>query len=247
MNNILCIIQARTGSTRLPNKVLLPFYNEESILKIICSRFLNKKLIVATTINPSDDKIELLCKKLKINVFRGEEENVLKRFINCAEYYNAKTIIRICSDNPFINYKLSEQLLNHHINSSADYTSYISSSGVPSIKTHYGLFTEIVELDALKKIQHLTEEKLYQEHVTNFIYEHPNQFKISYLQIPELIDKLKFRLTIDSETDWEILKKLYYECYNLDSALNIETIIKKIKDNPYILEIMNNQILKFSK
>ena len=168
------IIQARLGSTRLPEKMILPFYKNKGILEILIEKiklsFPNIPVILATTDNANDDRLALLGEKLKILVFRGEEQNVLKRFIDAALKYDIDKIIRICADNPFLDMLYLKNLIKEYDDSSYDYISFKTSRDLPTIKTHYGFWTEGVMLTALKKIKKLTGEKIYLEHVTNFIY-----------------------------------------------------------------------------
>jgi len=250
MNTPLIIIQARTNSSRLPNKVILPFYKNETILEIICNKFskyLKTKIVIATSTNQNDDQIVKIANKLNINIYRGEENNVLNRFVNCAEQNNAKKIVRICSDNPFIDYDFTMQLIDKHIRTNSDYTSFITSTKTPSIKTHFGLFTEVVELNALKKIQLKTSEKIYQEHVTNYIYENPNQFNLNFINIPTEIETLKMRLTLDTIEDWNILSDLYTNCIEKNKNFTTSDLINFISKNISIQDKMQEQILKHLK
>ena len=155
--NMIIIIQARTGSKRLPNKVLLPFYKNKTILDIIIERLSKNKYLIpvciATTNNTADD---VLYDKYKDNsnilCYRGDENNVLSRFIDCATHYNKKTIIRVCSDNPLISLKYMESLIDSYIENSFDYISYSIGDNKCCIKSHIGIFTEIVSLNALEQV-----------------------------------------------------------------------------------------------
>jgi spore coat polysaccharide biosynthesis protein SpsF len=103
---IAIIIQARTGSTRLANKMLKPFYQNQTILQIIIEnlkRDIDLPIILATTNNPNDDCLEQVAEENGIFCFRGSEENVLQRFIDAAHQYQVDVIIRVCADNPFLN------------------------------------------------------------------------------------------------------------------------------------------------
>jgi len=99
------IIQARLSSSRLPRKVLMPFVNNKSILQILIENLLKvfskDQIILATTKSDIDDELEKFAINNKLNYFRGEESNVLKRFIDCAEHFKVSNIIRVCADNPF--------------------------------------------------------------------------------------------------------------------------------------------------
>ena len=101
---ISAIIQARTSSTRLPNKIFLPLGNEPLIWHVVdrlkCSKFINH-IVIATTNNKNDDIIENWSRENQIDCFRGDENNVLSRFYSCASYYESEIIVRITSDDPF--------------------------------------------------------------------------------------------------------------------------------------------------
>ena len=100
------IIQARVSSTRLPEKILMPFYDKYCCLELLVERIkpaIDIPIIIATSSNKKDNAIESLSKKMNVLCYRGDEHNVLKRFIDCAKQFNLKNIIRVCSDNPFLN------------------------------------------------------------------------------------------------------------------------------------------------
>ena len=105
--NIGIIIQARLGSTRLPGKILKEFYRGKTLLETVISNLRkagNAKIIVATSTNPNNDKLETFLKERDIIVFRGSEDDVLSRFIGAAEANHVDGIVRICSDNPFLDW-----------------------------------------------------------------------------------------------------------------------------------------------
>ena len=170
------VIQARTGSTRLPNKMLLPFYASKGILELLLEKlrnsFNNLPIIVATTTNNRDDVIVELCLKNKIKYFRGSENNVLQRFIDVANKFSLTKIIRVCADNPFLSMEALSVLISKFPNSDLDYMSFQTSNRVPVIRTQYGFWTEAVTLIALKRIKKQTNSLNFLEHVTNYIYDH---------------------------------------------------------------------------
>lgn len=101
--NFGIIIQARLGSTRLPGKILKDFYGGKTLLETVIENLkkTGAKIIVATSVNPNNDKLETFLKERNITVFRGSEDDVLSRFIEAAEANGVDGIVRICSDNPF--------------------------------------------------------------------------------------------------------------------------------------------------
>ncbi|WP_088323620.1 cytidylyltransferase domain-containing protein [Polaribacter tangerinus] len=235
------IIQARLGSTRLPGKVTLPFYNGKGILELIIdnlsSNFKNTPIIIATTNSQKDDEIFKLANDKNIKCFRGSENNVLDRFIKAAEYFGLTEIIRVCSDNPFLNISSLKFLINNFNNSEYDYVSFKTSNNIPIIKTHYGLWAEGVKLNSIKKI--ITENKIYLEHVTNYIYEHPNDFKIKLFQIEKENDSI--RLTTDTKEDFLLNKEIFSEIVKIDN-MDIKDFIKYISNNNIWLKKMREQI-----
>ncbi len=103
--NIGIIIQARLGSTRLPGKILKQFYGEKTLLETVISNVQKvgeTKIIVATSVNPNNDLLASFLQERGIPFYRGSEDDVLSRFIGAAEVNGFDGIVRICSDNPFL-------------------------------------------------------------------------------------------------------------------------------------------------
>lgn len=252
MNNTKIIIQARTGSTRLPRKMILPFYENEGIfsllLKKLTSAFDKNDIILATSTNPNNDILVEIAERYEVNYYRGSENDVLQRFIDAAKEFEAENIIRVCADNPFLDVFYIEQLIEKFEKFNCDYLSYITSDGTPSIKTHYGFWAEAVKLSALEKVRELTNENLYHEHVTNFIYANRDIFDVNFFEIIPQIDKHKdIRLTIDTQVDFDIQKEIFNKLNNNIPNFTSLNVIDFLEDNPHYLDIMRNEILKNQK
>lgn len=242
------IIQARTGSTRLPNKMLMPFYQGKGILQILLERILAEfpkgfsKLVVATTTNSGDDRIANLCDTLNINCYRGSESDVLQRFIDAATYFGAEKIIRICADNVFLDVKLLKELYEELETSDSDYLSYCKSDGTPSIKTHYGFWAEGTTLRTLQSIVEATNDSMYHEHVTNYIYTHPKEYSINFQKIDDTIPGIEkhddFRLTIDTAEDFQISNGVYSFLADNSIPMTSENIVKYVESHPEYLKRM---------
>lgn len=238
------IIQARISSTRLPRKIILKVDEKFTFLDLLLTKLkkLKKELpiIVATSIQEADNILEKFTNKHSLELYRGSESNVLQRFIDCAEKYHLKTIIRICSDNPFVDLKAIEKLIHNY--NGEDYFSYKINNS-PSILTHFGFFTEIVTLSALKKVARQENSECL-EHVTNCIYKKQNVFNVGFLE--ENIENTNIRCTLDTKEDFEILKDIYYNYFkeNLNSCYL--DIIKYIETRPDLLVRME-KIIKENK
>lgn len=245
------IIQARTGSTRLPNKILLDFVNGERIIDILLQN-LKKALpdipvIVATTTSPNDIIFEEIAQRNGVLCFRGDEQDVLNRFIKAAEHFDIDTIIRVCSDNPLLQAESIQILIEAYKNNPCDYVSFSFPDNLPVIKSHLGLYPELTTLQTLKKVQVMTSEKIYREHVTNYIYVHPEAFKINLLELPAFLQERKdIRFTVDTQLDFETMQKLY-SLYHGELNGSLENLVNWIDVHPDIYEIMSKNIKENSK
>ncbi len=239
------IIQARTGSQRFPNKVIKPFYKGESLLTIQIKRIKSTAkipIIIATTTSKQDDPIIDIAKNEEVYFFRGSEDDVLNRFIACAEKFGVCNIIRFCSDNPFVDQNSLVKLVQEFSSKPCDYISF-SLSGTPSIKTHFGFYAEAVKTDALKKIEKLTKDKIYKEHVTNYIYEHPSKFVIRWIDVPENIaSRNDIRLTIDTAEDFKLATEIFSALSQINPKFEIIDVIWYLDQHTEYLEKMKQHI-----
>ncbi len=248
MSSLAFIIQARVGSTRLRNKIIRPFTENYSILDIVIQKLkqLNYPIIIATSSSEDNNPIEDIAKKNDVFCFRGNEQDVLNRFIDAAEHYKVDKIIRICSDNPFIDLEALSELvacIEKNESKKIDYIGFKVGDS-PSIKTHYGFWGEYVSLDALKRVDSFTKESLFHEHVTNYIYTNSDRFTIRWINTSEHLLNKDIRLTVDTKEDFENIRKIYSD---ISSNHSIEKIIQYLDDNPHYYKIMRTQIDKNSK
>lgn len=251
MNETAIIIQARTGSTRMPSKVVLPFHNAKSIIEILIEKLIRNcsvPVILATTDSPLDDPLVETASRFPVKIFRGSEENVLDRFILAADQFRYPKLVRVCADNPFLDATSINQLISEFEKEQTDYLSFQFSENRPSIKTHFGFFAEMTTLETLKKVASLTKEKLYTEHVTNFIYGNPQIFNVRFIDAPEIIFHRKdIRLTLDTPKDFELQQKIYADLSAQNGTFDIENIIHYLDDKPELLRQMTLEIEKNSK
>lgn len=247
------IVQARTGSSRMPSKMLADFFDGKSLLEVILRRIKmecpNINIIVATSSLLNDLPIVEMAQKIGLNYYCGSQNDVLSRFVNAAHQFEVDKIIRLCADNPFIDtdaINILAQKLEQ--NPSVDYIAYCTSQKVPTIKTHYGFWAEGVTISALEKVARLTEDPLYHEHVTNYIYAHADLFKMMLINIDDKIEEnQKVRLTVDTVQDFDNLKTLYKILAEQNISLTPQNIIKFLDSNPKFYSSMIEQIKQNSK
>jgi len=250
LSKLQFIIQARTGSSRLPAKVSMNFFNNKSILEIIIEKLLyafpSYQIIIATTKNSDDDSIEAIGDSYSLEVLRGSNDDVLSRFLSIIDDFPCEFICRICADNPFLDVDLLRNLILSDYYK-YDYVSY-SYNKKPVILTHFGFFGELVSSKSLKEISKYTTENKYREHVTNYLYEHPDLFSINLIDIPNILYENNFiRLTIDDIVDFELGKSIYGELIKKNLDINYKNVINLLKSRNDIIPVMKNQIKKYHK
>ena len=227
------IIQARTGSTRLHNKILLPFYGEQRIIDILIANIKqacpDKCIVLATTNRPQDDVLAEVARQAGILSFRGDEDNVLDRFI------------RVCSDNPFLRPETFNTFFAEHNFCPADYIAYGFADGCPTIKSHLGLYSELTTIDALRRAAVSTQEKLYIEHVTIYLYTHPEKFKVRLLPLPaELEGRFDLRFTLDTMEDFTLLQELY-ATFHEKTDRSVHALLQLVQSHPeYCARMLEN-------
>ena len=224
------VIQARLGSTRLKNKMILPFHGERKLIEVILHNLLEdfnpSEIVLATSNLPENKTLGDIASQLGIDVYYGSENDVLSRFIEVGEKYNLDYVIRICADNPLIKNETIKKLISNYKNQ--DYIGYFYSDNTPSIKTHSGFFTELVSVKSLQKIKSLTDDNFYYEHVTNYIYGNDNIFNIERLDIENEEEIRNIRLTIDDVNDFDLAKTIYQRCVDFKGNLHYTDIVSKL-------------------
>lgn len=251
MNEIGIVIQARMGSSRLPGKVLRQFHDGENLLSLILSSIHKERLdipiVVATSLNPVDNPIYDFCSKRNIFCFRGAENNVTSRFVECALRYNFDYIIRVCADNPFFDASSVEGLIESlEDDNQIDYVGYQINS-TPAIKTHLGFWAELVSVEALNRTLRETNDIDVLQHVTNYIYSHSNIFTIKWKMVySEIFQSLPMRLTVDTLDDFEFIDELRLKLSHR-KKLNIQMLVDEITNNTDMLKRMKRNIRENAK
>lgn len=229
------IIQARTGSTRLPNKVLLPLpYNHKTTVLQQVIRRVKKTvpyIIVATTTLKTDKKIEIIANQEKVNIYRGSETNVLKRFYNAAHQHTLDVIVRITSDCPCIDPSLIKEVIGSHLQNKADYTSNVLDRHYPR-----GMDIEVFNFSTLKKAYVLAKDDYDKEHVTPYIHKNKKIFSLnSYIGNSEKSDHI--RITLDTKQDYALICMIFEYLYPKNHNFGLDQILKLIKEKPWLLYI----------
>ena len=249
--NIGIIIQARMGSTRLPGKILKPFYGGKTLLETLLEN-LHKvngvKVIVATSVNKNNDQLESFLRERNELVYRGSENDVLDRFIKAAEENNVEGIVRICSDNPFMDWHGVAKLVEKAKTSDADYIGFRINEN-PSILTHFGFWGEYVTLNALKRVYSTTDLGTpAHEHVTFHVYKHPEEYKCEWIAGPDFLEgRDDIRLTIDTPDDLQNALKAYSDLKSKDDNFTLKDVVEYLDAHEEIKQSMLKNIFQNKK
>lgn len=234
-NNVIAIVQARMGSERLPGKVLMDIVGRPMLWHVVnrikYAKYIDK-LVIATTTNKKDDVIEDFCKKYALDFYRGSEGDVLDRYYQTAKKYQVDVVVRITSDCPLIDPEVVDKVVAFYLKN-RDIVDYASNS----LKRSYprGLDTEVFSFEVLKKTWQEA-NKLYQrEHVTPYIYEHPEIFRLANVNNDE--DLSYVRWTVDEKKDLEFVREIYKRLYKNGEIFLMKHILALFKKEPQILDI----------
>lgn len=228
MNNIGVIIQARMTSTRLPGKVLKLIKDDLTMLECVIQRIrlttLVDTIVVATTTNHTDDPIVALCTKLKVDVYRGSENDVLSRYYEAALKYGINTVIRITSDCPAIDPQVIDKMCIYYMSNYFDYVSNVVSRTFPR-----GLDVEIFSFNCLERAYRNATQECEREHVTAYIYGNPTKFQIGAYSENEDKEYNKYRITVDTVEDLILAQKIFA---NLSFNFNLNDLINLLEQHP---------------
>lgn len=250
---IVIIIQARTGSTRLPSKVLLTLAGKTILNHIIerCQTLFDQggidAIVVATSINEKDIECVKIAQECGVSWYQGSEEDVMLRYKEAAEKYDADIIIRVTADCPLVDVDEISRMLAYFIEQQShkkqhlDYIHNVSNTGLNlnSTGVPLGLGAEIITRDALLRADGLA-VKQYQREPFLIIEEFPKQFSTAFFPAPSWLQHHNFRLTVDEQSDYDLMKIIYGKLYHPlaltagERIVNVKECIDFLKANPTI-------------
>ncbi|CAA0142322.1 glycosyltransferase family protein [Tenacibaculum maritimum] len=241
---ITAITQARTGSTRLPNKILKKIKGK-TLLNIHVDRIKKAKkidnIIIATTNNPDDDILEELARDLSVKCYRGSEDDVLDRFYQAVKKDKPDYIVRLTSDCPLIDGHLIDEIIEKAINSKVDYCSNTLIESFPD-----GQDIEVFTFESLERAWKEAKLLSEREHVTPYIKKNSTFYNINtFKSISICSDNLDYenvRMTVDEPSDFKVISKLIEELGEKDSWVNYaELYLKDSEINKINKNIIRNE------
>ncbi len=222
-------------SSRLPGKVLMPLAGKPAMERLVerlkRSRYLDE-IVVATTINKADDPIAELAEKIGVKCFRGSEEDVLKRVLDAAKSVNADIIVEITGDCPLVDPVLVDRGVEDFFSGDYDYSANNHPFSYPD-----GFDIQVFPISVLAEVDKLTDDPVDRVHVSCYIYNHPEKFKLHNWQAEKENHRPDMRLTLDEKADYELLNIIFEKFIPAKENFSASDIIKFLKENPALLEI----------
>lgn len=236
MKRCICVIlQARITSTRLIAKVLMKICNK-TIINLIIERLRQCKkvddIILAIPNTNQNDILEEYAKKLGCHYYRGSENDVLSRYYQTANHFDVTDIVRVTGDCPLIDPILVDLMIEHYLKEKVDYAAIGVEGNFPR-----GLDAEIFSFETLKKANIEAQRDYEREHVTPYIYEHPELFKIRFIEAEKKLRRPEVRLTVDTQEDFNLVRQIFKNLYEEEQLFYTEDVIDFLDSHPELLSI----------
>ena len=237
--NIVIIIQARSGSSRLPGKVLLPLAGKPLLVRMVERvRMIRTPatVVVATTTEPEDTDIRLLCSRERILCYSGDPDDLLDRHYRTALLYDADVVVKIPSDCPLIDPSAIDRVLSWYImhHDRYDFVSNLHPASWPD-----GNDVEVMPLAILHEAWKHARLPLEREHTTPYIWERPDHYRIGNVTWERGLDfSMSHRWTIDYQEDYQFIRAVYARLYSPDRPrFGVGNILALLEREPELAHI----------
>ena len=235
---VVCIIQARMGSNRLPGKVMREIC-DTPMLELLIERLKHARrldaIVVATTDKPADDVLEALASRLDVGCFRGSEDDVLDRVLKAAQAAKADVIVEITGDCPLTDPAMVDRVTDVYLANRYDFVGNRAARIRPTYPNGFGI--RIFSTAVLAEVDRLTQDPADREHVSIYIWEHPERFTLHTADsdLPER--HWDHRLTVDTIEDLEVIRAIFEELHPKNPAFGIGEVLEVLERRPELLEI----------
>ena len=235
---IVCFIEARFRSTRLPGKVLKPILGKP-MLELMIERLKRARtidgIVIATTDQESDDPIAELAARLRVGIFRGSEDDVLARVLGAARAYEADVIVETTGDCPLHDPAIVDKVVADFRIGGADFVSNVLDYTTPR-----GTDVRVFTTNALDEINRTSNDRADHEHVSLHFWEHPEKYRLRNVRTELPPEVAQLRLTVDTLEDFELVRQVYEALYPATHEFTLADIIELFVCRPDLLLINNN-------
>lgn len=227
---IVGTVEARMGSSRLPGKVLAPLCGvpvlEHIVRRLRRSRHL-EEICVATTTEPADDAVAALAARLGAACYRGSVDDVLDRVLRAGRACRADLLVEITGDCAVIDPTVVDRVIDAYLDGGYDYVSNVIRLTYPP-----GIDAQVYRLALLEQVAALTQDPEDREHVTTYIYRHPDRFRCLNVEAPPGLTRPTLRLMVDYPEDLEFIRRIYEALYPRNPAFGLADILGLVDREP---------------
>jgi spore coat polysaccharide biosynthesis protein SpsF len=243
---IVATIEARMTSSRLPGKVLLDLAGKPALERLVerlrRSRYLDE-VVVATTDRSTDDPVEALCRRIGCSIFRGSEDDVLARVLGAARSVSADLIVEITGDCPAVDWRHLDLLIEVFFAGEYD---YVANTAGPR-PYPVGFEAQVFPVAVLAEVDRLTRNPVDHEHVSLYIYSHPERYRIHYVEAgPELYHP-ELEVTLDTPEDYQLIQAIFQELLARNPDFSALDVVELLRMRPELSALTQNVKRKYAE
>ena len=231
---IIACLQVRLKSKRFPKKAMVNVKNKPLFLHVaerINSSKKVDKLIICTSKNKQDLPIIDVCKKQNIEYFAGEEDDVVKRYIDAVSKYEPDHVVRVTGDNPCVSFEFIDLAIKEHLSKNSKYT---TTDDLPR-----GMRSEIIDFNFLRNLHVKLVDPAMTEYMSWYL-DRPDKWKVVKVNMPQKLKRSHYRLTVDKKIDLDVIKKVYDVLYK-GTPIDSYKIVKFLDENQDVV-MLNSSI-----
>lgn len=223
------------ASSRLPGKILAEADGKPMLERMI-ERLRHvpslSEIVIATTVNASDDTVETLARRLKVGIWRGSEDDVLSRVLDAALAHNTDVIVELTGDCPLIDPAIVERVISEYRRLGADYVSNVLERSYP-----IGMDTQIFSTNILADVARRTNDPADREHVSLFIYRHPELYSLANVKADSFSNRPGLRLTLDTAEDLQVIRRIFSALLPRGTGFSLSEILQFLDAHPEVAMI----------
>ncbi len=233
---IVATVQARTGSSRLPGKVLLPIVGkpmlELQVERIRQSRLIDE-VVIATTTASRDDAIEQLARRIGVGCFRGSEDDVLSRIIGALKTFHADLHAEFMGDSPMPDASIIDTVIGYYLKY-ADRYDYVSNA----LRITYppGMDLYVYPARVLFDAEQYVTDPAMREHVDVHIAHHPERYRLCNLEAPAWLCRPDLHLEVDTQEDFEVIAAIFGHFYPTNPGFTLAQVLDFVTAHPELAE-----------
>ena len=243
---IVATIEARMTSSRLPGKVLLDLAGKPALQQLVerlrRSRYLDE-VVVATTDRSTDDPVAELCRRIGCSVFRGSEDDVLARVLGAANSVSGDLIVEITGDCPAVDWRHVDLLIETFFAGQYDYVANVAGPRPYPV----GFEVQVFPTAVLAEVDRLTQNPVDHEHVSLYIYSHPERYRIYYVEASPELYQPDLEVTLDTPEDYQLIQAIFTTLLPDNPDFSALDVVNLLRQQPELLALTREVKRKYAE